>query len=1177
MKIYQPMMFVGLGGTGCQVGTELERRLREELCGPDGTALVGSGAKARFQLPDCLQFVYADYSETELTKLAHLSVPQSLRAAYGRTARATHNLMPAGYESSPEATRMLRTALHDVVEPWLPPQRREPKVVPLSNGAGQFPTVGRAALFATLRHSLEPVLGPLQDAINTIAKSAADLRQLGGGKIRGCDVFVAYSVAGGTGAGIFYDYLHLIGQAFADAKLRVRIYPLVVMPSAFEEGRGGGRPADLNASRAVVDLFRLIDDQNVPTVSEEVAGDDGEGPITVAYPGGRRISLRSGTVQTAFLFSRTAGIESDDLRRSIVSLVLSLIGTELATDRAGRTTENHQSFADSFINSGHERAARSLSGIGHQGVSTSLVASMTVPVNELAELLAGRLLAAAVRRLTDPARRSGEDNEHLVKLMFAESGLQPIWTRTPLPSPDEPRPLPRGGQPIADELSNRVQSMKQLRADLEHRLKRDVPELARQFAPRRALQSLLKEADLFRLSRVVNGQAEPDGPGPDRSRGRSVTTEGFAGMLNNRRSVPAAPPGVQDQPPRPGPIRRRVLGAVPPRWSDPEVAEALREQDRWYQWQSRRVWHEQWAAQEARWRPTTESFVRELARIVDAFRGYEAGQRAQFQDRTQELYQDRTGVSYLLPPQGNLKDFYDDAMDRLARHAGLAENDDEAGLLLRIVEVADWQQACKLGARDPDAAVTHVKKVLEQRIKALFTEAGNSGERPLLPSLADLLTAAAGDEFDASTVSKAARDQFDSQLANLLPGGFIPEGTGPLKVLITYPKVAADEKAEAYLQRELQPPTAGPFKPEFRPVADLDSITVVLFRSTMSLGEVPEVRKVLATWSRALREEGQEDYLAWRQRTGWQDDWLASTRADREHILHRLLCAMWNGQIEALGDEESPIRIRLGLAGRGRGTATFALDSYDQELSSWAGLLREYEAWTLLSGDPDATAELSSKLMEARPRGFDRTPVPPSALYHRFVHEIAPNQVAVLDELSDRLGAASDGWIDPLREFWERTVPAALELPFPNATRPVRDNLRELEASTQDRPSGVSRRRVAAPVGGAAREQPAYGQPLDGGTPPEPERYGDEDHHPGGRQPADWSPEDRGSRTAPGPGGPEPGRSDRREAAHGRRPAGADDRWPERNGWPEPTGWSDGPGAAGPDDGRAGAGDGDQW
>lgn len=155
MKIFQPMLFVGLGGTGGLVGAELERKLRAELCGPDGIALSHLSGHAPYQLPDCLQFVYADYSESDLQRLPQFNVDPSLRAAYARTSRATHNLLP-NFDASPELTKMLRASLRDEVADWLPPRIDEPKVTPLHNGAGQLPTVGRAALFATLRHSLAP-------------------------------------------------------------------------------------------------------------------------------------------------------------------------------------------------------------------------------------------------------------------------------------------------------------------------------------------------------------------------------------------------------------------------------------------------------------------------------------------------------------------------------------------------------------------------------------------------------------------------------------------------------------------------------------------------------------------------------------------------------------------------------------------------------------------------------------------------------------------------------------------------------------------------------------------------------------------------------------------------------------------------------------------------------------
>ncbi len=393
MKIFQPMLFVGLGGTGGLVGAELERRLRVDLCGPDGTALQHIGGLAPYQLPDCLQFVYADFSESDLQRLPQFNVDPSLRAAYARTSRATHNLLP-NFDSSPEVTQMLRASLRDEVASWLPPRDDEPRVTPLHNGAGQLPTVGRAALFATLRHSLQPVLEPLVQAIDAIAKSAGELSELGGGRVTGCDVFVAFSVAGGTGAGIFLDYLHLINQAFKMRRFNgVKIYPLVVMPSSFSASTGGGREAELNAARSLVDLFRLVDGQNAPTARRgdrrPRPGDRTRHPLPGSRPDPAAHRHPADRVP---LQPDRLGIRQDDLRRSIVSLVMSLIGTELGDSRAqGRAMagdDDFQTFAASFINRGVHRSALSPTGIGRQGVSTSLVASMTAPMDELADLVA---------------------------------------------------------------------------------------------------------------------------------------------------------------------------------------------------------------------------------------------------------------------------------------------------------------------------------------------------------------------------------------------------------------------------------------------------------------------------------------------------------------------------------------------------------------------------------------------------------------------------------------------------------------------------------------------------------------------------------------------------------------------------------------------------------------------
>ena len=154
MQIYQPMLYVGLGGTGCRVGAELERRLREELCGPDGRELQQRMQGKNFlpyQLPSCLQFVYADLSEDEFGALERRIVPDpEYLPAAERTMHLVRELVPQ-HDTYPEVARSLRLGAARYVDAWLPPPQGEPRIGPLARGAGQLPTVGRAALFETFR------------------------------------------------------------------------------------------------------------------------------------------------------------------------------------------------------------------------------------------------------------------------------------------------------------------------------------------------------------------------------------------------------------------------------------------------------------------------------------------------------------------------------------------------------------------------------------------------------------------------------------------------------------------------------------------------------------------------------------------------------------------------------------------------------------------------------------------------------------------------------------------------------------------------------------------------------------------------------------------------------------------------------------------------------------------
>lgn len=430
-------MFVGLGGTGCDIGAELERRLREEICGPDGNDFRKLRAKEGmlpYQLPSCIQFVYADMNRAELDRLPRRVVPgQEYVPAVPLTASYVTGLVP-DVPSYPELAVRLRLEANSVVKSWLPPAtQEEPRVNPLHRGAGQYPTIGRAALMGTFADGIAPAVRDIQEATGRLANSGEDLYALGGKMVHGVDVFVAFSVAGGTGSGIFYDYLHLIAYMLRQSSnLRVKIYPLVLMPSAFLEGLGGGRPAELNAGRALLDLFRLVDQQNGADAMRELRGTHDERvvdleEVAVTYPDNLRIVMPLGIVQTGFLFSQPAGASREDMHRSIVSLVMSLVGTEMSEDD-DRLGEHHQSFADSFVNQATHRQVVAENGIGNRGVSTALVASLTVPIDDLAGIVASRLLRAAIDQISAPNARVESTRADMEDFLI-KAGVHPLLRR----------------------------------------------------------------------------------------------------------------------------------------------------------------------------------------------------------------------------------------------------------------------------------------------------------------------------------------------------------------------------------------------------------------------------------------------------------------------------------------------------------------------------------------------------------------------------------------------------------------------------------------------------------------------------------------------------------------------------------------------------------------------------
>lgn len=1053
VKLYQPMLFLGLGGTGCQIGVELERRLRDELCGPDGTALqrlmLGSNMLP-FQLPSFIQFMYADLNETELVRARRRVVPteEHLLAAT-QTDHFIQKLVPQ-YRTYPEVARSLRTNAYEETKAWLPAQDGEPRVSPLVLGAGQLPTVGRAALFETFRSGLDGVKGPLAEAIGRITKSGGEMAALGSRLEQSCDVFVAFSVAGGTGAGIFYDFIHLLGDAFHREGFEAQIYPLVLMPSAFDEGQGGGRRAVLNAGRSLLDLFRLVDDQNARGASTRLGGGmrrqpsrlrDTPGKLAVTYPGYGEVTLPPTTVQTAFLFSRPAAVDREDLHRSVVSFVLSLIGTSLPGENDNVPTDRlYQSFAEQFINQGVDRQVTAYTGIGNRGVSTSLVASMTIPADDLADIISSRLLARAVDALAAPPPGNAEDNQREIDRFYTSCGLDELRTTEAEPFREPPVPA-RGAAAVLQALRNRVSTMTQRLTTLENRLRSHIPQMARDFDYRRGIMDALTAMDAFRVHRVVYGHPRLARPA-DRA--------GFIGSLEAKRETPASPSGTTAAPPSPGALPWRVLGI---QWSDPQVRAEVQRQDRWYAWRSKVLWHAAWRDQGPAWDRKVSALRNEVNGLVSAFIEHARAEPQSFAQRTADLYRPRTGVSFLLPPQVDLESFYQAVIRRFVSRPGLGlrSTSTEAEIIAALLGSEGWRHAYEIvidhgPEHGFDEAVLFVRNLIKQEVKRLFITRGEHGEEePLLPTLGDLLSRASGKV--GPIISEEDLASFRRQIAALVPAGFSPQGSGDLRVLVTYPRGASDPQIEDYIRSQVNLPREPTATIQFR-ATDTESIVVLLLRTSMSITEVQELREILRQWADALRAEQPQDFLAWRQRLSYDYRWLATTERDRIHIMHRFLCAMWNGQIEVSGDQKSPEGIVVSLPGDRPLSMELWLDPYGRA-SSWASLLRAYEEWTFADGD-QIRHDFCRNLMTTVPESLRDQNKQPSNLYKWFIDVLQPSQVELLQAMMNGETTRNRGWVRQLYDFWSITVPGAVKLRFQDFQSTDSSSLEELRDDRED-------------------------------------------------------------------------------------------------------------------------------
>jgi hypothetical protein len=309
----------------------------------------------------------------------------------------------------------------------------------------------------------------------------------------------------------------------------------------------------------------------------------------------------------------------------------------------------------------------------------------------------------------------------------------------------------------------------------------------------------------------------------------------------------------------------------------------------------------------------------------------------------------------------------------------------------------------------------------------------------------DLLANAAGRRD--KNVSDADIERFQQKLAELVPGGFTPGGTGPLRALFTYPAAQRDTDLERMLKREVALPPDIKGEPEWRAVrGESDSIVVVLNRTAMGVTEVPELRGVVQAWSEAQRRPQALDSLAWRRRLSQDTNYLLMNIEDRREVLHRMLCAAWAGQLVVDGpNTASPTNVHVEIGSRDAVEMALEL-AYLGDMSSWATLLQAYESWILVD-DRATRRALAQRLMDIQPTN-PNSPREPHPVF-RTIIGLAEDEQEKVAKAGQNKVLAADPQLSLFREFWVELLPAALNRPVTGSHKSLSDLLEQLDVTRE--------------------------------------------------------------------------------------------------------------------------------
>ena len=1020
--IRQRFLYVGIGGSGLDIGRELIEALTREICGLDGRRLQARGGAfagfKRNELPKFVQSVYLDFSQSALDEIqTHLK---------GKNARAIHTILPP-FGSSREAATYLRNQNVPQVHEWIPDDPSV-NVAPLSGGAGQYPTVGRVALFASLKKQGYPqtIGNDLGSALDSLAQSMGELNAFAGNGVytNSIAVYLGFSLSGGTGCGIFYDTIHLLYNElitrFPDVPCT--IMPVVIMPSLFDSVLVGvnKRNTQLNAATALLDLSRLMDLFNNPDPElaamrviqypwQSVDGAGGYKAINLDTQFGKT------AVKVATLVDRRGGLDRKDVYRSIASAVVSQVST-VAT-----VNQMTMGFVDKLVNDNEIRDMHHTL-LGRKNIMPSVSASLTLPSERLVEVIAQRLLADGLRAQRDavPNRSATEDQ---VNSFFVGSGQgqiiepQRFNDRVELSFSTPPGALVDSKR--LEQFKNNLQRrIVQSLGDVTPHIRQAIPEIQ----DVRVFDGLVKILDSFedrnlhdalaianRSILALKGQRFSDTEAPSKSRKKS--SKKLFGLFGGK------------------PER-----ADTERWVKSQEAQYIRD--------IKQLWWKEWDARRIVWQSSADDAERQLEEIRSWLENQFDLAKLAVEKEVTLLDQTTLGVVEYLPSvTGNMEQtlttLINGVKDKIRERLGIAEADD-ANLVSRVMRANQrnaWAESLKALARERNPGL-----FIEQLLDPMRTAVQDVLQEVLTPlgeSLSRLAHAPNG-------ALPHELDQLQSKLAALLPDGVVPplQGAKP-RVLVTYPG-RDDEKIVEYLKSTIFANRFGSLNAkevfQFSAAGDSGSITATINIVGQGLLDSEEVRALLATWVEANKPNTQQpvtDRLIYRQRISFRNLQDITDIPNRRIILRNFLAALYDGHVSVTrGTDADPIEIRITK----KNTAAYfdiPLSSRDG-VSPWSTLYNGFEEKIVTAsglvnpGMPDAIKWFGEYIPTCLNLVGEKAEKP-SDLFEEIIGMVShfmKNPPAT----DDLIGVNADARLrrEAVHRFWTEDVIASLTEPYFN-------------------------------------------------------------------------------------------------------------------------------------------------